>query len=213
MTHVFFDLDGTLLDSADGIVRAYEAVALRFSIPYRDVYEFRRVIGPPLYQCFLEDGIPKEKHAEALSVFQEYYARRGVYENRLYDGVREALTALREAGVHTYVVTAKPEHFALSILERLSVLSLFDGVRGADMNEREADKRFLLGDLLKREGITPSMRMAMVGDRSYDILGGRSLGIYTVGVLWGNGSRKELLLAGADRLFAKRSELCLLSSL
>lgn len=213
MEHLFFDLDGTLLDSAEGIVGAFAAVMDHFSLPYRDKSEFRCVIGPPLYECFPRFGIPTGKEKEALAVFQEYYARRGVYENRLFDGVEDALRDLRASGVHLYVVTAKPHLFALQILTRLDILSLFDGIRGADMEEKNVEKAELLGQLLSEMGLVPSRQMAMVGDRSYDIVGGRACGIRTVGVLWGIGTKEELMGAFADVLLSSPQQLLSLKEL
>ena len=213
MTHLFLDLDGTLIDSAEGITRAFAAAMDHFSLPYTSPDEFRCVVGPPLYDCFPRFGIPKGKEKEALGVFQEYYARQGVYENALYGGVKDALFVLKERGVHLYVVTGKPEVFAKKILARLGILSLFEGVVGADMEEKAVEKDFLLKRMLSLASLLPNEKMAMVGDRSYDILGGKALGLFTVGVLWGIGSKEELVRAGADTLLSETHELARLGEL
>lgn len=213
MTHLFFDLDGTLIDSAEGITRAFASVMDHFSLPYNSPDEFRCVVGPPLYECFPRFSIPKGKEKEALTVFQEYYARRGVYENALFDGVKEALFALKNKGVHLYVVTGKPEVFAKKILARFGILSLFEGVVGADMEEKTVEKNFLLEKILSLASLSPNKKMAMVGDRSYDILGGKAVGLSTVGVLWGIGSKDELAYAGADTLLSETQELARLGEL
>ena len=213
MTHLFFDLDGTLLDSAEGITRAFAAAMDHFSIPYASPNDFLSVVGPPLYDCFSRFGVPEGKEKEALSVFQEYYARRGVYENALYSGAKEALLALKEGGAHLYIVTGKPEHFANIILERLGIRSLFEEVVGADMDEKMVDKDVLLKEAFCRAALSPHAKMAMIGDRSYDILGGKGVGIFTVGVLWGIGSEEELDAAGADVILSSTDELLRLKDL
>lgn len=213
MTHLFFDLDGTLLNSEEGIVRAFASVMDHFSLPYHSLDEFRCVIGPPLYECFPRFGIPKGKEKEALNVFQEYYARCGVYENALYSGVEDALKDLEASGTHLYIVTGKPQCFAEKILDRLGIRSLFDGIVGADMEEKRVEKELLLNEMLHLAHLTPSREMAMVGDRSYDILGGKALGITAVGVLWGIGSEKELRAAGADIVLSHQNELLKLKEL
>ena len=213
MTHLFFDLDGTIIDSAQGITRAFAAVMDHFSLPYTSPDDFRCVVGPPLYECFPRFSIPSGKEKEALRVFQEYYARQGVYENTLYAGVKDALLSLKESALHLYVVTGKPEYFANMILERLGIRSLFEGVVGADMEERVVDKEILLKEMLRRAALLPSERMAMIGDRSYDVLGGKRVGLSTVGVLWGIGTENELRRAGADAILSQTSELSRLKEL
>lgn len=207
VTHLFFDLDGTLLDSLEGIVNAFASVMDHFSLPYTSPNEFRCVVGPPLYSCFPLFGIPKDKSKEALDVFQAYYASRGVYENALYEGAEDALRQLKDAGVHLYIVTGKPQRFAEMILSRLGILSLFEGIVGADMEEKSVEKEALLAKMLSEAHLTPSEEMAMVGDRSYDIIGGKALKIKTVGVLWGIGTEKELRDAGADIVLSEIKEL------
>ena len=207
MTHLFFDLDGTLLDSAEGIVRAFASVMDHFSLPYASLDEFRCVVGPPLYECFPRFGIPKGKEKEDLSIFQAYYAERGVYENALYEGVPEVLSHLKDKGIHLYIVTGKPEHFAKLILSRLGILSFFEGIVGADMEEKSVEKDLLLAKMLDKAGLSPSKEMAMIGDRSYDIIGGKTLGLHTVGVLWGIGGKEELQSAGADVLLSHVEDL------
>lgn len=213
MTHLFFDLDGTLLDSAEGITRAFASVMDHFSLPYTSPDDFRCVVGPPLYECFPLFSIPSGREKEALDVFQEYYARKGVYENALFAGVKEALVSLREAGAQLYVVTGKPECFANMILERLGIRSLFKEVVGADMEEKVVDKEILLNEIFRRTSLSPKEGMAIVGDRSYDILGGKRVGLFTVGVLWGIGSEEELRAAGADAILTSTKELLRLKEL
>ncbi len=213
MTHLFFDLDGSIIDSAKGITHAFAAVMDHFSLPYTSPNDFLCVVGPPLYECFPRFSIPSGKEREALEVFQEYYAHKGVYENALYAGVKKALSELKTAGLHLYVVTGKPEHFANMILDRLGIRCLFEGVVGADMEEKVVEKEILLKEILRRTGLSPNEKMAMIGDRSYDILGGKRVGLFTVGVLWGIGTENELRAAGADTILSSTQELLRLKEL
>jgi len=202
LERLFFDLDGTLIDSAEGIMRAYAYMMDALHLPYGSYTDFRRVVGPPLHGCFLEDGIPPDRCEHALALFQEYYAHKGVLENSVYDGIPAALDLLKRRGAALYVVTGKPQLFADQILDRLGLRSYFEDVIGADMEETLHEKADLLREILRRNALTPDAQMAMIGDRSYDIVGGRAVGMRTVGVLWGIGSEKELREAGADMLIS-----------
>ena len=207
MTHLFFDLDGTLTDSSEGIMRAYAYMMDAMRLPYRDYTDFKRVVGPPLFDCFREDGVPEDQAKEALRLFQEYYAARGIWENEIYEGIKEALFALKESGIRLFVVTAKPEPFAKKVLDHFGLTSFFEDIIGADMAEKHCDKQTLLAEILKRNGISPSPKMAMIGDRSYDMIGALRVGIRAYGVLWGIGSEEELKGAGAERLFERPTSL------
>ena len=210
MTHLFFDLDGTLTDSAEGIMRAYAYMMDALSLPYGDYTDFRRVVGPPLFDCFPKDGVPQGKEEEALRLFQSYYAERGIWENRVYDGIPEALSRLRAGGACLYVVTSKPEHFAKRILERFGLSPYFEDIIGADMAETLHKKEDLLREILMRNRLTPSRGMAMIGDRSYDVIGAHAVGLTAVGVLWGIGDGEELKRAGADLLLPSPASLDIL---
>lgn len=207
MTDLFFDLDGTLIDSAEGIMRAYAYMMDALHMPYENYTAFRRVVGPPLYGCFREDGIPDALCDKALALFQEYYARQGVLENDVYQGIPDALSSLKAEGIRLYVATAKPELFAVKILDRLALSSFFTDVIGADMEEKTHEKSELLSMLFARNRLAPHGEMAMIGDRSYDIIGAHRAGIRAFGVLWGIGSEEELTEAGADLLLSTPASL------
>jgi phosphoglycolate phosphatase len=208
MKHLFFDLDGTLTDSKEGIMRAYAYALDAYGIPYGSYTDFERVVGPPIHGCFVQDGIAEEDTAAAIRKFQEYYAERGIWENRVYGGIAEALAALKEKGARLYVVTAKPHRFAVQIIERFGLSPFFESVTGADMSELHCDKALLLQSALTRHSLLPDAKsMAMIGDRSYDIIGAKAVGMRACGVLWGIGSREELEGAGADILLGKPSSL------
>ncbi len=207
MTHLFFDLDGTLADSAEGIMRAYAYMMDAMARPYGHYTDFRRVVGPPLIECFAEDGIPTEDAPKALSLFQKYYAEKGVFESALYDEIPEVLTALKAQGCALYVVTSKPEHFARKTLDRLAITPFFTDIIGADMQETFHKKEDLLRVILKRNALSPDESMTMIGDRSYDVIGAHAVGLRAAGALWGIGSIKELRQAGADLLLSSPSDL------
>ena len=197
--HIFMDLDGTITESGPGIVNAVKYMFDRIGMREDDGERLRSFIGPPLTaQLKRLYGFSEEEAQKAYLVFREYYGRTGMYENRLYDGIVEAIEAMRSAGAHVYVATAKPDFIAMPIIKHFGVLHLFERVFAVRREEGIYDKLQVLQSIDAELG--PILRPLMVGDRKYDIEGGRAVGYATAGVLYGYGSRDELLDAGCDYL-------------
>jgi phosphoglycolate phosphatase len=205
---VIFDLDGTLTDSRPGILRSTRYALQRLNeesgpahlIPEDSALDY--MIGPPLRDTFAK--LVGADHVEALLAFyRERYTSIGLLENAVFDGVPEALEALRAAGRRLFVATSKNEGDARRILAHFELTKFFADIYGAQNDGGRAIKSDLLNFLLARERIKPSgADVAMVGDRKYDVLGAKAVGISAIGAMWGYGSREELSEAGADCLVA-----------
>ena len=144
----------------------------------------------------------------ALSLYREYYRDRGLFENALYPGIPEALAKLKSAGKTVCLATSKPEPFARRILEHFSVDGYFDEICGATLDGTRETKAAVLRELTARLAVDPADQNAvMIGDRRHDAEGAREIGIPTVGVLWGYGSREELEAAGCVRIAETPEEL------
>lgn len=210
---VLFDLDGTLTDPMVGITRSVQHALKAYGIIEEDLEKLCPFIGPPLSDSFQEFyGFSENDAREAIPVFHEYFVDRGMYENRVYDGMEELLGALKDAGFTLAVATSKPEIFAERILEHFKLLSYFELVGGADMEEIRVRKGDVILYTLERlnAGKTPSegkCDVIMVGDRKHDVLGAKEAGIPCIGVLYGYGSREELEEAGADYIAGTVEEL------
>jgi phosphoglycolate phosphatase len=205
---VFFDLDGTLTDSAPGITRCLAHAFDRLGIAAPAESELRRCIGPPLDHTFRR-LLPAPDDAlvqRAIDLYRERFSTLGMYENAVYDGIPEHLAALRERGTRLFVVTAKPERFAREIVRHFRLGEFFEAVYGPSEDGVLHDKAQLIAHVLRSERIAPS-GVTMVGDRSHDVLGARACGAAAVGALWGYGSHAELTEAGAHALAAAPSEL------
>lgn len=193
---VLFDLDGTLTDSAPGIVGAAQH-ALRTidwpeEVPDKQLESF---VGPPLGHSFHHTlGVPEDRLEEALAGFREYYAAQGLLENSVFSGIPGLLQALRTQGVRLFVATAKPEPFALYVLEHFDLLHYFEGVRGITMEDRVGDKGSIIRDILPAN----AGRAAMVGDRASDIRGAQENGIAGIAAGYGYGSEEELRGSNPD---------------
>jgi len=197
--HIFFDLDGTLTDSRDGILRCIKhALAAVGRTPPGDTV-LERTIGLPLREVLADlVGDAGNGLADvALAAYRERYRAVGMFENRLYDGVPECLESLRGHGRSLYVVTAKVRQFAEQILEHFGIRPLFATVYGPDLNGEAARKDRLIAQALAGEGLDPR-DVVMIGDRGEDIEGARVSGLAAIAVAWGYGPREELVSARPD---------------
>jgi phosphoglycolate phosphatase len=201
---LIFDLDGTLSDPIVGIGRslnyALEALGYRsLSAP-----EVSRYVGPPLDWAF-KQIVPDAPHDTVLALvakYRERYADVGYAENTLYPGIADALTGMSSDGVQMGVCTSKRREFAERILELFGLRQLFNFVNGGDVGIGKADQ---LRALLDQGTVGPAS--TMIGDRAVDIKAARANGLGAVGVLWGHGTKAELLGAVPDRLLQSPMEL------
>jgi phosphoglycolate phosphatase len=205
---LFFDLDGTLTDPAEGIVNSLRYALERLGQPDHATGELERWIGPPLRDAFAEllgtdDPAVVER---AVATYRERFGTTGILENRVYAGIPEALGRLRESGWELHVVTSKPWVYARRILDHFELAAHFVEVFGSELSGERSRKDELVGHALGVLGEGP--RTWMIGDRSYDMKGARAHGVGTLGVLWGYGSRSELLGAGAELLVETPPDLC-----
>ena len=194
---ILFDLDGTLTDSAEGIINSVVYALERMGIPYTDKRELRRFVGPPLQDAFRDYyGLSEDGVTNAVRTFREYFTEKGIYENAVYDGVPEMLDALQKAGYTLAVATSKPEAFAEQILAYFGLSKYFTVVAGASMGG--TSKPIVIRRALQKLCTEPSDRVLMIGDREHDVLGAKEVGLPSLGVLYGYGSEAELREAGAD---------------
>lgn len=204
---VLFDLDGTLTDPGEGITNSVRYALNKMGIREPDTQKLYRFIGPPLKDSFMEFyGMDEAQAMRAIAEYRVYYGDRGIRQNRLIPGMKETLSALRSRGKKLLVATSKPEHFSYDVLKSFDLLRFFDGVYGADDNESRVSK----GDVLRYAIANAAFDTAsavMVGDRKFDVLGAKEVGIPTVGVLFGYGTKEELLAAGAISLISRPEEL------
>lgn len=201
MTAIFFDLDGTLTDPKPGITRSirYALDRLGHAAPAED--ELTWCIGPPLRASFAT-LLGGDTHAdEAVALYRERFADVGLYENEVYAGVVDTLAALAGSGRRMFVATAKPHVYAERIVAHFGLNGYFERVFGSELSGERGEKTDLLRHALRETGIDPARAM-MIGDRRHDIIGARTNGMTALGVLYGYGSRDELVAAGAHHLCA-----------
>ena len=203
---LFFDLDGTLIDSAIGITRCVAHALTRMALPVPPEHELRRWIGPSLRTSFgplLGDAVLVE---QAVAHYRERFEDVGWSEHAVYAGIDETLSALHARGHRLAVVTAKNEPHARKIIEHLPFGHRFDDVIGATECGRVSEKPELIAEALARLQLQAA-QCWMIGDRHMDIEGARHHGMRNVGVLWGFGGEDELRAAGAEHLASQPDQL------
>ncbi len=189
---VLFDLDGTLTDPYVGITTTFLHAIAGLGRPAPDEATLRSWIGPPLQASFRsylgDEGLARR----GVELYRERYRARGMYENRVYEGIPELLAALREAGSRLLVATSKLVGPAEGILAHFGLARYFDGVVGATPDDRLSDKTEVIAAAL--EQLTPVERAGcvMVGDTIYDIEGARDNGLPCIAVSYGYGTLESL---------------------
>lgn len=202
---VLFDLDGTLTDSGEGIIKCAIYAMERFGLPIPSWEEMRVFVGPPLHETFMKFGIREEDAEEAVRIYRERYLPIGKFENTPYPGIRELLEALKARQYKLYVATSKPETTSVEILEHFDLAKYFDRICGASMDLSRNSKEAVIAYLLEETGLADSI--IMVGDTKYDIIGANAHGIPAIGVSWGYGEVKEMEDAGAKTIVHSMEEL------
>ena len=202
MDAIFFDLDGTLTDPKPGITRSIQYALQKLdhpTIPTED--ELTWCIGPPLRASFARILGGEDFADRAVALYRERFSDIGLYENGVYDGVSEVLTTLSQSGHRLFVATSKPHVFAERIIAHFGLRPHFEDVFGSELDGRRVDKSDLLQYALKQAAVDPAKTL-MIGDRSHDMVGAGNNGMTGIGVLYGYGSRQELIGAGALHLCA-----------
>ncbi len=195
---LFFDLDGTISDSAEGILNSviYALEHMGIQPPPREkLYHY---IGPPLIRSFSQDYEWSEKSArQAVALYRENYNVKGLYECRAYEGIAQVLRECRARGARLTLATCKPWTLAERVLEHLGLRDCFDLVSGPELDGTRNEKHEVIAFASERLGIADPKEILMIGDRRDDVLGAERCGIECIGVLWGFGSEDELMTAGA----------------
>ncbi len=206
MAVLFFDLDGTLIDSAVGITRCVAYALEKSGEPVPPEHELRRWIGPPLRDSFgplLNDA---EKTEQAVVFYRERFETDGWAEHDVYDGIQNVIETLAARGHRLAVVTAKNDPHARKIVEHLPFGHHFEMISGASLDGRISYKSQLIQIAMESMQVEPE-DCVMIGDRHMDIEGAQHHQMASVGVLWGFGGVEELSQAKPSHLIEKPEQL------
>jgi phosphoglycolate phosphatase len=204
---LLFDLDGTLSDSAPGILAALRQAFTDVGAPPLDDATGRQLLGPPFHQSLPtllgDPGLVDE----VIARYRAHYGAGLMFDTTVYDGVTDVLAAAHRRGTRLAVATSKPEPYAVPIVERLGLLDLFETVCGDDLHGGRGTKALVVGEALRRMAVTDPARVVMIGDRSHDVAGAHAHGIACIGAAWGYAAPGELETAGADVVCGSPAEL------
>jgi phosphoglycolate phosphatase len=181
--YIYFDLDGTIIDSSSGVVSCIKRSLSNHNLDNFDDDIIKQIIiGPPLYEGLqrLLDSDNKQLLDNLVQDFRDCYNQNGVYENVLYDGIKEVLKQLSSKS-SLILLTSKPEKFAKIILEQHNILQYFmtiDGAGEKDKKSKKAQKLIQYTQINQGKSI-------MIGDRVEDILASQEAKIDSLAVTYG----------------------------
>ncbi|MFC6177779.1 HAD hydrolase-like protein [Companilactobacillus huachuanensis] len=202
MKNLFFDFDGTIANTQEGVINALDYMAKEMNMENLGKSTYTKFIGPSL-----PDGLeryypdfPKSRYQEAIKTYQEFYNTKGVYQLKLYDQMKETLAKLQADGYKLYVSTVKPESLVKILIPHLGLDKYFSGVYGASDDETTRNtKKAILRYGMDDAGVS-AVDTLMIGDRMTDMEGGLENHTHTLGVLYGFGDKKELAESGAEHI-------------
>ncbi|MBN9140417.1 MAG: HAD hydrolase-like protein [Micrococcales bacterium] len=207
-TPVLFDLDGTIVDSAPGILASLAWTYEQLRMPIPAPAELLKWVGPPILDSFRDLAkLDEDESRYALALYREHYAEVGVLDATPYPGVLDVLRDIREAGVPLSLATSKPESLARTILDHIGIADAFTEITGASEDEVRSSKPDVVAEALRRLAADGDAAPApvMVGDRIHDVEGAAEHEVPTIFVTWGYGSPAEA--AGAIAVARTSREL------
>lgn len=201
-------MDGTLIDSGEGVLGSLATAIESYNISY-DKKRLPEMIGPPfgigLKNIF---NIDVNKYPGIIARYRDTYRAMGWNKYKVYDDIIDVIKELKKRGYKIILGTSKPIEFAEKILKQMDCLKYFDFIGAAASDTERATKEEVLEWVIEEYRINNKKYQAvMIGDRMYDILGARAVGIETIGVLWGYGSKEELKKYGAQQIIKSPKDL------
>ena len=204
---IAFDLDGTLTDPFRGLTSAFAYGLKKIGIDVSGDNNLKRFIGPPLRDSFQEEyGLSLEAAEEALRLFREYFSVYGWWDNELYPGIKELLSDLKAAGYTVVLATSKPDVYSSKILKLFGIAEYFDFSEGASFDSSRERKCDVLQYALAQVGAEASSAV-LIGDTRFDVEGANVLGIDSIAVTYGYGTREALEKEGATYIVDTVSDI------
>ena len=194
-----FDLDFTLIDNIEGIINSFNYAFKKFNLPKLDRLEIEKTIGMPLDEVFAR--FSNIEPTILTSAFREYYSSKGIYQVRLFSGVKNKLKELKESYI-LGVITSKKEEIAVKLLKYLKIDAYFDYILGeTEVRKRKNDPK--LKEYLFRK--YPNYNFVIIGDHPKDRELAEMLNCPFIGVLTGFHNKKQLKLDESSNVLILKS--------
>lgn len=207
MKNIMFDVDGTIFDTVEGVSASILYALEKMGEKPLPAETLRKFIGPPLIDGFMQfAGFSEEKANTAIAYYREFYTPKGVYMAKLYDGIESLFSDLYNAGKNLFVISSKPTVFVQKLFAKYNIDKYFKDIAEVRFDNCEISKADLIESVIKKYGLDISDTV-MIGDRKFDIDGAKEIGVRSIGVTYGFGSRDELLRHGADFIADSAEEI------
>ncbi len=199
MSHVIFDMDGTLVDNLELIVRSFNyAVAELVGREFSRQEVFSR-FGPTLEEI-VEDTVPIEYGRSAVARYHEHYRKSFHKYARVYPGITELITGLKQVDIAVSVCTGSDQRMTQTTLKESGLQRMFSAVVTADdVKEQKPDPGGLI--LTMHLANAPAAQTVYLGDAVRDIEASKRAGIISAAVLWGFGKEETLRAQEPDYVF------------
>ena len=190
--YVFFDFDGTLVDTTNGTKLSALYALKQFNIDESNDEEIgRKFSGIILKDKFQEYGLNEEEALKAVDFYRDYQSKNTITCNEMYDGIEKVLKELKSKGKKLIIVTGKLEETSKKILEYMNILRYFDLVVGATNDSSRIKKDDIMKYAIKSYKDIDFSKCIMIGDRPSDVKAGIQNNMDTIGVLYGMGDKKS----------------------
>ena len=193
LSAIFFDLDGTLVDSSIGIHNGFTYTFDQLGVSSPGAKIIRGFMGPPLETSF-SSCLPADQIELAIQLYRSYYKEKGVYEAQLFPQIKDLLTELAQQ-YPLYITTTKNTPTAVHMTSNFGIDHFFDGIFGS--SPQALHKADVIRQALTAHNLAPE-NVVIVGDTKYDMIGAQETGIKKLAVTWGFGDVKDLMTYQPD---------------
>ena len=188
LSAIFFDLDGTLVDSSIGIHNGFTYTFEQLGVPSPDAKTIRGFMGPPLETSFASCLSPNQIEL-AIQLYRSYYKEKGVYEAQLFPQTKEILAELAQQ-YPLYITTTKNTPTAVHMTANFEIEDFFAGIYGS--SPQALHKADVIRQALETHHLAPET-VVIIGDTKFDMIGAQETGIKKLAVTWGFGEEKDLM--------------------
>lgn len=184
---VIFDVDGTLLDTTEGVIAAVKYTIDKFGFRPLPEQKLLKFIGPPIQNSFADAyGLSGDILQEIATVFRNRYSKHDLFGAVPYYGIFELMQTLKDGGIMSAVATYKREDYALTLLRHFGFDRFTDIIYGGD-HENRLKKSDIIQKCISASGIADKNRIVMVGDTENDAVGAEKIGVDFLAVTYGFG--------------------------